>query len=988
MTVSTTESVVEYISGGPAFPIPYRFLQDSDIQAVLVDQVGNAETLVLGTQYTLSGAGTQNGGTLTSAYAASVLATPGGSLTISRVMIPVQPTDLRNQGRFLAETHEFVFDRLTMLVQQGIALASRALLRPWGKNYYDAQGRQIKNLGAPTIPGDATNKKYVDDQNNAQDVRIDALSAGLPGTNYAFPWSTTTTQSTKTLTPGFTFASATLYLNGIAQPYGKAFAVVANQIVLAEAVPAGTEVYAILGQSVVPTPPTENAFDLYDYAALRAYTGPAQVIHITKKGIEGFFLIDQASQTSVDNTATKIVDAIGRQWNRLYVGAIKFDWFVDGDIVDFTYAWEKAIQLNNSGVSKGILLEAPSYTTKVTSALPEITAPMWITGLGTDRSIIFFAGVDGFVFNHSTLPAGSACGRLDNVTLTTNVASKTGLKLIGQATANSGMQFRLDKVELIPHSKAIGSEDSSEWAVAIQIGLPGGSKSNEVILDDVVISGSLSNTVYATRTSSIGVLVYSGTGFRYNLPKITLVGQGIVLDGQCEGAIITGGTIFGVDKGVVFRNLVSPSNNHVIEGTHFSPYTRGIAFEMPPASAPLTIGNFISGAFILERESGTTKTEDYVAIEMYAKYSEISETLVWSNSFGGTHKRIGVRVSNHNNKVAASFKNCDYPFDVVTYSADSDSGAVYADGSVISGSNLIQIDKSASTNLVYSNLKDPTVGSAALIQRAASLRIRHSAADKNLFRVNTGGVVLGDHLAGTVTIDVSSTATGTSGYDGRLLFTGGDSAGGTSGKGDVQISASAVRINAGTIRPETSGQASVGQPSFPFSAVYANTGTIQASDRDLKTLISNISDDVLDAFEAVQSKVYKYKDAVQEKGEEFARWHFGTIAQEIEEAFAARGLNAFDYGLLGYDEWPEQPEVWRTWEEERAEDGTVVVEAGQELVTAYMPAGHRYSVRYDEAHELRAAVQDRKINRLNEIVSEMSDAVIRLSSRVYKLENK
>lgn len=340
MTVSTTESVVEHISGGPAFPIPYRFLQDSDIQAVLVDQVGNAETLVLGTQYTLSGAGTQNGGTLTSAYAASVLATPGGSLTISRVMIPVQPTDLRNQGRFLAETHEFVFDRLTMLVQQGIALASRALLRPWGKNYYDAQGRQIKNLGAPTIPGDATNKKYVDDQNNAQDVRIDALSAGLPGTNYAFPWSTTTTQSTQSLTPGFTFASATLYLNGIAQPYGKAFAVVANQIVLAEAIPAGTEVYAILGQSVVPTPPTENAFDLYDYAALRAYTGPAQVIHITKPGIEGFFY--QVFASSVDNGGTRIVDISGRVWDRIFTGDIFASWF--GAVLDGTSNDTQSIQ--------------------------------------------------------------------------------------------------------------------------------------------------------------------------------------------------------------------------------------------------------------------------------------------------------------------------------------------------------------------------------------------------------------------------------------------------------------------------------------------------------------------------------------------------------------------------------------------------------------------------------------------------------------------
>ncbi|MEZ1840279.1 hypothetical protein QVM62_20730 [Pseudomonas putida] len=162
MTVSTTDSVEEYVSGGPAFPIPYRFLQNSDIQAVLVKQDGTSETLVLGTQYTLAGAGTQNGGTLTSAYAANVLANPGGTLTVARVMNPVQPTDLRNQGRFLAETHEFVFDRLTMLIQQAIAGLSRALVRPFGKNYYDAQGRRTANVADPVLPQDASNKRFVE----------------------------------------------------------------------------------------------------------------------------------------------------------------------------------------------------------------------------------------------------------------------------------------------------------------------------------------------------------------------------------------------------------------------------------------------------------------------------------------------------------------------------------------------------------------------------------------------------------------------------------------------------------------------------------------------------------------------------------------------------------------------------------------------------------------------------------------------------------
>lgn len=186
MTVSTTDSVVEYVSGGPAFPIPYRFLQNADIQAVLVKQDGTSETLT-GAQYTLSGAGAQNGGTLASLYAAGYLATPGASLTISRVMSPVQPTDLRNQGKFLAETHETVFDRLTMLIQQGFSGLSRALKRPVGKSYFDAEGRLISNLANPVSNQDATPKLWV------QQYIGDIIEAGQGPVNsaanvlYVFP---------------------------------------------------------------------------------------------------------------------------------------------------------------------------------------------------------------------------------------------------------------------------------------------------------------------------------------------------------------------------------------------------------------------------------------------------------------------------------------------------------------------------------------------------------------------------------------------------------------------------------------------------------------------------------------------------------------------------------------------------------------------------------------------------------------------------------
>ncbi|MGV6475344.1 glycosyl hydrolase family 28-related protein [Azotobacter vinelandii] len=84
---------------------------------------GIEETLVLGTDYSVSGGGELSGGTVTASSAPA----SGEVLTISREMEAVQETDLRNQGKYLAQTHENVFDYLTMLIQQNAAGLSKAI---------------------------------------------------------------------------------------------------------------------------------------------------------------------------------------------------------------------------------------------------------------------------------------------------------------------------------------------------------------------------------------------------------------------------------------------------------------------------------------------------------------------------------------------------------------------------------------------------------------------------------------------------------------------------------------------------------------------------------------------------------------------------------------------------------------------------------------------------------------------------------------------
>lgn len=152
MTVSTLNSSAEFATNGvtTVFPIGFKFLAAADLNVTYTNAAGVTQDLVLGVDYTVSGAGDEQGGSITTLTA---LAT--GQLGVERDMQAYQPTSLRNQGRFFAETHEDVFDRLTMLVQQILGRIGRSLMRPLGRNYYDAEGRQIKNVDNPTSMQDA-----------------------------------------------------------------------------------------------------------------------------------------------------------------------------------------------------------------------------------------------------------------------------------------------------------------------------------------------------------------------------------------------------------------------------------------------------------------------------------------------------------------------------------------------------------------------------------------------------------------------------------------------------------------------------------------------------------------------------------------------------------------------------------------------------------------------------------------------------------------
>ena len=122
----------------------------------------------------------------------------------------------------------------------------------------------------------------------------------------------------------------------------------------------------------------------------------------------------------------------------------------------------------------------------------------------------------------------------------------------------------------------------------------------------------------------------------------------------------------------------------------------------------------------------------------------------------------------------------------------------------------------------------------------------------------------------------------------------------------------------------------LGASSNRFDDVYATNGTIQTSDRNEKQDIAELSDAERRVAVAAKGllRKFKWQSAVTEKGDN-ARIHFGIIAQDLQAAFTAEGLDAGDYAMFISTTW---------WEHE----GEVYTQDAPEGATEKTRLGVRY----------------------------------------------
>lgn len=116
MTVQTNTNVASFLGNGAAtYPIGFKFNSAADlvVQKTVI-ATGVTTTLTLNSDYSVAGASVEEGGSITFSQAP----TSAESIKVTRVVDLLQLTDLRNQGKFYAEVHEAVFDKLVMIDQQ------------------------------------------------------------------------------------------------------------------------------------------------------------------------------------------------------------------------------------------------------------------------------------------------------------------------------------------------------------------------------------------------------------------------------------------------------------------------------------------------------------------------------------------------------------------------------------------------------------------------------------------------------------------------------------------------------------------------------------------------------------------------------------------------------------------------------------------------------------------------------------------------------
>ena len=221
----------------------------------------------------------------------------------------------------------------------------------------------------------------------------------------------------------------------------------------------------------------------------------------------------------------------------------------------------------------------------------------------------------------------------------------------------------------------------------------------------------------------------------------------------------------------------------------------------------------------------------------------------------------------------------------------------------------------------------------------AAGRDRYEAGTSDMMISSLGNLLVGRTTSGTLTVAGSEFQAGGAGFHirdgGTALFVGrktsdgslvefskdGTTVGSIGSEGGDALyiqsgttSGSGFRFHPtnGAIDPLRNGASAdnaidLGRSAARFDDIFATNGTIQTSDRNEKQDIEELSDAEQRVAVAAKGLLRKFRwiNSVEAKGDE-ARIHFGIIAQDLQDAFTAEGLDAGRYAMFISSTWTDE----------------------------------------------------------------------------------